>query len=94
MLALALVAALLVWSIAQAAHEPNQLRLAEASQVTVVLPDGETLDGFAGLALPDGTVVRTGEAGFAQAGETTLGPNQEARVEAGALVVDKRVGEP
>lgn len=88
LLALAVVVALLVWSIVQAAHEPSQLRLSEAAAVTVELPDGDTVAGFAGLALPDGAVVHTGETGFAQAGETSLGPNQQATVDAGELVVD------
>jgi hypothetical protein len=88
MLALALVVALLVWSIVEAAHEPSQLRLSEAAGVTVELPDGDTVEGLAGLALPDGAVVRTGETGFAQAGETTLGPDQQATVDDGALVAE------
>lgn len=85
-LAIIVVVAILVWSIALAAREPYQLRLADATDTTVELPEGTTVEGFAGVALPDGAVVVTGGEGFAAAGDVQLGPDSSARVVDGELV--------
>ena len=84
--ALAVVLVILVWSIARAAQEPSQLRVTDATDTTVELPDGETVEGFAGVALPDGAVVVTGTAGFVVAGDTQLGPDSRGTVTDGELV--------
>jgi hypothetical protein len=62
------------------------LQLASAVDTVVVLPDGSTVDGTRGLALPDGAVLRIGPNGRASAGDVDLGPGDEAVVEDGRLV--------
>ncbi|MEZ5170090.1 MAG: hypothetical protein R3A49_05000 [Acidimicrobiia bacterium] len=86
--ALVVAVVVLVWSIAYAAREPSRLRITDAADTTVELPDGETVEGFAGVALPDGAEVVTGADGFALVGDTRLGPDSTAAVVDGELVPD------
>ncbi len=81
------VIGLLVWLLVDAAREPTQLRLTAARDAVVELPDGESLEAFAGLALPEEAVVRTGPAGRASAGDVTLGPSESGVVRDGQLVL-------
>jgi hypothetical protein len=64
----------------------GDLVLGVAVDTSVLLPDGRTLDGSRGLALPDGTLVRTGPSGRAVVGDVELGPSLEAIVDAGSLL--------
>ncbi len=75
----------IVWLMASAAHEPTQLRLTSATDAAVELSDGNVVEGYAGLALPDGAVIRTGSAGSAIAGDVMLGPNEVGVVKEGEL---------
>ncbi len=63
----------------------QSLALAVAVDTMVQLPDGTMVAGEQGLALPDGTVVRTGPNGHCAAGDVELGPGLEALVDAGQL---------
>ena len=65
--------------------DDQALALAVAVDTTVQLPDGTTVTGARGLALPDGAVVRTGPNGHCAAGAVELGPGLEAFVDAGRL---------
>ncbi len=80
------VIGLLVWLLVSAAREPARLRLTDAHDAVVELPDGERVEAFAGLALPDGAVVRTGPGGRASAGDVELGADASAVVRDGTLV--------
>jgi hypothetical protein len=66
-----------------------QLHLASAVDAVVVLPDGSTVDGTRGLALPDGARLRIGPNGRASAGGVDLGPGDEAVVEDGRLLLTR-----
>ncbi len=68
-------------------EQQRQLALASAVDTIVVLPDGTTIDGHGGLALPDGAIVQTGPNGHAAVGNVDLGPGQQAVVEGGRLQV-------
>jgi hypothetical protein len=61
------------------------LALEDAVNVTVLLPDGTTIDGARGVTLPDGAVVLTGAHGRAAAGNVEIGPGLEATVASGRL---------
>jgi hypothetical protein len=63
------------------------LRLGDAVNTTVVLPNGQAITGRAGLTLPNGTIVRTGPHGLAHAGSVQLGPGSQGVVHAGRLDV-------
>jgi hypothetical protein len=63
-----------------------ELELGAAVDTVVVLPDGRTVDGTPGLALPDGAIVRTGPDGRAVVGAVRLGPGDEGLVDGGHLV--------
>lgn len=65
--------------------DDRSLALAVAVDTVVQLPDGTTIAGEQGLALPDGAVVRTGPNGHCAAGDVELGPGLEALVDAGHL---------
>lgn len=65
--------------------DDQRLALAVAVDTVVQLPDGTMVPGERGLALPDGTVVRTGPNGHCAAGDVELGPGLEALVDAGHL---------
>jgi len=64
-----------------------RLALASAVDTTVVLPNGNEVEGTNGLDLPDGTIVRTGPEGHAAVGNVDLGPSQVAVVEDGRIKV-------
>jgi hypothetical protein len=83
---IAVLVGLVVWLLADAAREPTRLRLEDAHDAIVELPGGERVEAFAGLALPDGAVVRTGPGGRASAGGVTLGSDEVALVRDQALV--------
>lgn len=83
----AVVVGLLVWLLASAAREPTRLRLTEAHDAVVELPDGARVEAFAGLALPEGAVVRTGPGGHVSTGDAQLGADEAAVVRDGTLVV-------
>jgi hypothetical protein len=63
-----------------------ELALGVAVDTVVVMPDGSTVDGTRGMALPDGAIVRTGPSGRAAAGGVELGPGEEAVVDGRHLV--------
>ncbi len=65
----------------------TSLRLGDAANTTVVLPNGRSVAGRAGLTLPNGTIVRTGPHGQAHAGSVQLGPGSQAVVHGGHLDV-------
>lgn len=65
--------------------DDQSLALAVAVDTIVQMPDGTMVAGEQGLALPDGTVVRTGPNGHCAAGDVELGPGLEALVDAGQL---------
>ncbi len=65
--------------------EDRALALAVAVDTTVQLPDGSTVAGVRGAALPDGAVVRTGPNGRCSAGDVDFGPGIEALVDSGRL---------
>lgn len=65
--------------------EDRALALAVAIDTTVQMPDGSTIAGVRGTALPDGAVVRTGPNGHCSAGDVEFGPGIEALVDAGRL---------
>lgn len=68
----------------------DSLLLSSASDATITFPDGSVATDLAATELPDGTVVRTGPNGRVEAGGEVLGPNSEARVRQGRLVVEPR----
>ena len=67
------------------AGDAHDVRLRLASDTTVVLPNGHSVTGRAGLSLEDGTVVRVGPRGHAAIGSVEIGPGEEA------VVADGRV---
>jgi hypothetical protein len=66
----------------------HELRVATAVDATVVLPDGTVGPAAPGQVVPDGARILTGSEGHLTAGETELGPNQEAVVRSGVLAPD------
>jgi hypothetical protein len=61
------------------------VRVASATDTVVVLPDGTVGPATPGLELPDGSRLQTGSEGHVVAGETELGPKQEATVNKGTV---------
>jgi len=61
------------------------VRVASATDTVVVLPDGTVGPATPGLELPDGSRLQTGNEGHVVAGETELGPKQEAKVRNGTV---------
>jgi hypothetical protein len=61
------------------------VRVASATDTVVVLPDGTVGPATPGLELPDGSRLQTGSEGHVVAGETELGPKQEARDRKGTV---------
>jgi hypothetical protein len=65
----------------------RQHALASSVDTTVVLPNGDEVQGRDGLDLPDGTIVRTGPDGHAAVGNVDLGPSQVAVVDDGRIEI-------
>lgn len=65
--------------------DADALSLGASVDTTVVLPDGTTVEGARGLALPEGSTVRTGPHGHAVIDGVELGPASVATVEGGRL---------
>jgi uncharacterized membrane protein YgcG len=65
----------------------TDLALVTAVDTVVVLPDGSTVAGARGVALPDGTIIRTGPHGRATVAGVRLGPDSEAVVRDGRVRV-------
>ena len=86
--AVALVAAIAVLLLGPATRPPAP-RLVAPVNVEVSLVGGTTLEDPDGLSLPDGTVIRVGEGGFARIGDVTLGPGDVATVRDGRLNVER-----
>jgi hypothetical protein len=61
------------------------VRVASATDTVVVLPDGTVGPATPGLELPDGSRLQTGSEGHVVAGDTELGPKQEAKVRGGTV---------
>jgi hypothetical protein len=61
------------------------VRVASATDTVVVLPDGTVGPATPGLVIPDGSRLQTGSEGHIVAGETELGPKQEAKVRGGTV---------
>jgi outer membrane biosynthesis protein TonB len=61
------------------------VRVASATDTVVVLPDGTVGPATPGLELPEGSRLQTGNEGHVVAGETELGPKQEAKVRKGTV---------
>jgi hypothetical protein len=60
-------------------------RVASATDTVVVLPDGTVGPATPGQVIPDGSRLQTGSAGRVEAGDTVLGPKQEAKVRKGTV---------
>jgi hypothetical protein len=69
------------------ADDARALQLRVAADTTVVLPNGRTVAGRAGLSLEDGTLVRVGPRGHAAIGRVEIGPSEEAVVVNGRVHV-------
>ncbi|MGH2758094.1 MAG: hypothetical protein ACRDKJ_00860 [Actinomycetota bacterium] len=67
----------------------DPLTLTSSTDSVVTLPDGSVFTDPEGLALPDGTVIRTGPSGRVEAGDDVLGPDREARVRDGRIVGER-----
>jgi hypothetical protein len=63
----------------------DEVRVASATDTVVVLPDGTVGPATPGLVIPDGSRLQTGSDGHVVAGETELGPKQEAKVNKGTV---------
>ena len=63
----------------------REVRVASATDTVVVLPDGTVGPATPGLVIPDGSRLQTGSDGRVVAGETELGPKQEAKINKGAV---------
>jgi hypothetical protein len=61
------------------------VRVASATDTVVVLPDGTVGPATPGLVIPDGSRLQTGSEGHVVAGDTELGPKQEAKVRKGTV---------
>jgi len=61
------------------------VRVASATDTVVVLPDGTVGPATPGLELPDGSRLQTGSEGHVVAGDTELGPKQQAKVRNGTV---------
>ncbi len=61
------------------------VRVASATDTFVVLPDGTVGPATPGLVIPDGSRLQTGSEGHVVAGETELGPKQQAKVKKGTV---------
>jgi hypothetical protein len=72
----------------------HDLALTAAVDTVVQLPNGREISGRDGLALPDGSIVRTGSNGRAVAGGDTLGPGVEAVVEDGHFKLTQSTAAP
>ena len=69
----------------RAAAATSEVRVASATDTVVVLPDGTVGPATPGLVIPDGSRLQTGSEGHVVAGETELGPKQEAKVRKGTV---------
>ena len=65
--------------------DDREVRVASATDTVVVLPDGTVGPATPGLVIPDGSRLQTGSEGHVVAGETELGPKQEAKINKGAV---------
>lgn len=83
--AIALVIALV--GVLTRSQGPAGLTLTTATATDVVLPDGTVVDGEAGLSLPEGALVQTGDDGSASAGDVEVDAGSTAVVIDGELVV-------
>jgi hypothetical protein len=63
----------------------GEVRVASATDTVVVLPDGTVGPATPGLVIPDGSRLQTGSEGRIEAGDTVLGPKQEAKVRKGTV---------
>jgi hypothetical protein len=63
--------------------DDREVRVASATDTVVVLPDGTVGPATPGLVIPDGSRLQTGSEGHVVAGETELGPKQEAKINKG-----------
>jgi hypothetical protein len=70
------------------------VRVASATDTVVVLPDGTVGPATPGLELPDGSRLQTGNEGHVVAGQTELGPKQEAMVNNGTVKPSPRTVPP
>lgn len=65
--------------------DDREVRVASATDTVVVLPDGTVGPATPGLVIPDGSRLQTGSDGHVVAGETELGPKQEATIKKGTV---------
>jgi len=65
----------------------SDLALVTAVDTVVVLPDGTRIEGARGVELPDGTIIRTGPRGRATIAGVHLGPDTEAVIRDGRVLV-------
>jgi hypothetical protein len=63
----------------------STVRVASATDTVVVLPDGTVGPATPGLVIPEGSRLQTGSEGRVEAGDTVLGPKQEAKVRKGTV---------
>ena len=65
--------------------DEREIRVASATDTVVVLPDGTVGPATPGLVIPDGSRLQTGSDGHVEAGDTELGPKQEAKIRKGTV---------
>jgi hypothetical protein len=65
----------------------SDLALVTAVDTVVILPDGTRIEGARGVELPDGTIIRTGPRGRATIAGVHLGPDSEAVIRDGRVLV-------
>ncbi len=68
-------------------NDRHKVSLAASTDTVIELPDGTTVKGRDGLALPDGAIIRTGPDGHAEVGNVDLGPGQQAVVDGNRIVI-------
>ena len=83
--AMAAALAVVLGAVAVQRNGEDTVRVASATDTVVVLPDGTVGPATPGLLLPDGSRLQTGSNGRVVAGDTELGPKQEATVRKGTV---------